>query len=73
MRRIALVVTALCGLIILPPIKEAYDAIMTDLLTPLAPSDFVLLFFTLLPYALLGLIVFGTIYKLFRPPPMEGQ
>ena len=52
-------------LICLPPIKVAYDSLIVEY-SSLFPNDFTEAFFVMLPYLLLGLIVFGTIYKLFR-------
>jgi len=71
--RITAVALGLGALILLPPIKEVYDELVTSMLTPLSPNDITILFFTLLPYALLGLIVFGTIWKLFRGRPGQGE
>ena len=70
--RITAVAMGFGALIILPPIKDAYDSIVTSVLTPMNPNDITIAFFTLLPYALLGLIVFGTIFKLFRGRPQDG-
>lgn len=72
MNKLVIIVTALAMLIILPGIKSAYDSLVTSMLIPIAPNDFVIAFFKLLPYGLLGLIIFGTIYKLFRPTPPPG-
>ncbi len=72
MSKLVIIVTALGALIILPPVKSVYDGLVTTMLTPIAPNDFVIAFFKLLPYALLGLIVFGSIFKLFRPSPPQG-
>jgi hypothetical protein len=72
MSKIVLIVTALAMLIVLPPIKEVYDELVTTMLPAVSPNDFVTAFFKLLPYGLLGLIVLGTIYKLFKPQPPTG-
>lgn len=69
--RITAVAMGLGALILLPPIKSAYDSLVTTVLNPMNPNDITVMFFTLLPYGLLGLIVFGTIYKLFRGRPGE--
>ena len=70
--RLVAVAIGLGMLILLPAIKEVYDDLVITMLAPLNPNDFTVMFFTLLPYALLGLIVFGTIYKLFRGKPQDG-
>jgi hypothetical protein len=72
MKKLGYILIALCALIVLPPIKVAYDNLLVTMVTPIVPNDFVLAFFKLLPYGLLGLIIFGTIYKLFRPSPPTG-
>jgi len=72
MQKLIIIVTALAALIILPPIKVVYDELVITMLPAVSPNDFVTAFFKLLPYGLLGLIIFGTIYKLFRPQPPTG-
>ena len=69
--RINAIAIALAAVILLPPIKTVYDTLVTTMLTPIAPNDFTMTFFILLPYALLGLIIFGTIWKLFRGKPQD--
>jgi len=65
MNKLVIIVGGICLLILLPPIKGIYDDLWTTY-AGLSPNSFVTAFFALLPYIALGVIVFGTIWKLFR-------
>lgn len=67
MKKLAIIVAGILALYFVPALKEAYDSIFETVPAALGMelSDFETAFFKSLPLVLLGMIVFGTIWKLF--------
>ena len=63
--KFAAIVGALVILVCLPPVKAVYESLITTY-SGLFPNAFTAAFFTAIPYILLAVIIFGTIYKLFK-------
>jgi len=68
MGKLVIIMTGVLALYLLPPVKEAYDAIYATATTTMGIelSDFEEAFFKSLPFVVLGMILFGTIWQLFK-------
>ena len=66
MKAMVLIATACLMMYVVPELKTIYDNLMTTFVVGTGQSDFVMAVLGIGPLLMMGILIFGTIFKLFQ-------